>query len=210
MSKKNKSALVPFFCNDCQLKFRAKPLAGRNNSAVQHFCPLYRKIVTRKIGFHSNKCMGNHGKTPCVYQRISGPDSDCEDETKKKYQEMKQNGTAILYKNHKRRNNDSFVVDDNEPPMKKQKKLNKTVNNHKSLQNIYNPPNSIYSYNNTYSNNDIINMPPIIQTKKKMRKTFRSGFFAKTPIARRKDNYSNYYTNNINNNNPDIILQSTQ
>jgi len=78
--------LIRFFCNDCQKKFQSRILANRNNNAVQHYCSLYEKIITRKVGAHSNKCKGSHGVGPCVVKRTDfDPNSDGEDETKLAY-----------------------------------------------------------------------------------------------------------------------------
>ena len=100
--------LIRFYCNDCKHKFRSRILANRNNNAVQHYCSLYQKIITRKVDSHvklfqilpsnrcdfacflcgvqSNKCKGDHGMGPCVVKRTDiDPDSDGEDETKAAY-----------------------------------------------------------------------------------------------------------------------------
>lgn len=78
--------LIRFYCNDCKKKFRSRILANRNNNAVQHYCALYQKIITRKVESHSNKCKGDHGMGPCVVKRTDiDPDSDGEDETKAAY-----------------------------------------------------------------------------------------------------------------------------
>merc|ERR1712154_200391 len=78
--------LIRFYCNDCKKKFRSRILANRNNNAVQHYCSLYQKIITRKVESHSNKCKGDHGMGPCVVKRTDiDPDSDGEDETKAAY-----------------------------------------------------------------------------------------------------------------------------
>eukprot|EP01083_Nonionella_stella_P097567 274262_1 len=78
--------LTRFYCNDCKKKFRSRILANRNNNAVQHYCSLYSKIITRKVDSHSNKCKGDHGMGPCVVKRTDNdPDSDGEDETKAAY-----------------------------------------------------------------------------------------------------------------------------
>ena len=44
--------LTRFYCNDCKKKFRSRILANRNNNAVQHYCSLYSKIITRKVDSH--------------------------------------------------------------------------------------------------------------------------------------------------------------
>merc|ERR1712190_310723 len=78
--------LIRFYCNDCKHKYRSRILANRNNNAVQHYCSLYQKIITRKVDSHSNKCKGDHGMGPCVVKRTDiDPDSDGEDETKAAY-----------------------------------------------------------------------------------------------------------------------------
>eukprot|EP01084_Bolivina_argentea_P148498 259593_1 len=78
--------LTRFYCNDCQKKFKTRILGNRTSNAVQHYCSLYQKIITRKVNRHSQKCNGEHGMGPCVVQRINlDCDSDSEDETKVAY-----------------------------------------------------------------------------------------------------------------------------
>eukprot|EP01084_Bolivina_argentea_P270832 460614_1 len=85
-SRKKRKIMNPksrFYCNDCKKKFRSRILANRNNNAVQHYCSLYSKIITRKVNLHSNKCKGDHGMGPCVVKRTyNDPNSDGQDETK--------------------------------------------------------------------------------------------------------------------------------
>eukprot|EP01083_Nonionella_stella_P062889 163498_1 len=107
--------LTRFYCNDCKKKFRSRILANRNNNAVQHYCSLYAKIITRKVDSHSNKCKGDHGMGPCVVKRTdTDPDSDGEDETKAAYYadkgKKRPNSKRRGAYTKKRKRDDDFVV----------------------------------------------------------------------------------------------------
>eukprot|EP01083_Nonionella_stella_P288828 982841_1 len=85
-SAKIHRSLIHFYCNDCQKKFRTRILANRNTNAVQHYCALYAKVITRKVDTHSTKCQGDHGMGPCVVRCTDiDPESDGVDETKATY-----------------------------------------------------------------------------------------------------------------------------
>eukprot|EP01083_Nonionella_stella_P039185 106583_1 len=78
--------VTPFYCNDCEKKFRSRILANHNTNAVQHYCALYAKVITRKVNTHSTKCQGDHGLGPCVVRRTDiDSESDGADETKATY-----------------------------------------------------------------------------------------------------------------------------
>eukprot|EP01083_Nonionella_stella_P291100 990559_1 len=86
LSSKVYRPLTRFYCNDCKKKFQSRILANRNKNAVQHYCSVYRKIITRKLNNHSKKCKGYHGMGPCVIRHTdTNSESDGEDETKVAY-----------------------------------------------------------------------------------------------------------------------------
>lgn len=58
---------IRFYCNDCKKKFRSRILANRNNNAVQHYCQLYQKIITRKVDSH----VCAHSLTPVQHRTLS-------------------------------------------------------------------------------------------------------------------------------------------
>lgn len=56
---------VFFKCNDCKKAFWKKALPAPRDRIIQHRC-LLLKVSTRKLGFHSIKCKGNHQGSACI------------------------------------------------------------------------------------------------------------------------------------------------
>eukprot|EP01083_Nonionella_stella_P272305 923314_1 len=159
---KNTNPKTRFYCNDCKKKFRSRILANRNNNAVQHYCSLYSKIITRKVDSHSNKCKGDHGMGPCVVKRTDNdPDSDGEDETKAAYYADKgkkrpssRKSSGAYTKKRKRDDN----TNNNTPTIAKRQRRNDNNNNNNNMVGM--PPPMI-SANDSSGQSSQIYYPPL-------------------------------------------------